>query len=68
MVYSRSSLKLVVGTPSFTLDSSGMGIRVNIFCWRIRLAVRLRGLTMSSVFSVNVPWVVGRSWRGCLDS
>jgi len=55
VVYSRSSLKLVVGTPSFTLDSSGMGILVNIFCCRMRLAVRLRGLTMSSVFSGNVP-------------
>ena len=68
MVYSRSSLKLVVGTPILTLDSAGMGILVNIFCCRMRLAVRLLGLTMSSVCSGKMPFSVGLSLSGCLVS
>jgi len=68
VLYSLSSLKLVVGTPIFTLDSAGMGIFVNIFCCLMRLAVRLLGFTISSVCSGKMPFCVGFSLRGCLVS
>ena len=68
MLYSLSSLKLVVGTPILTLDSAGIGILVNIFCCRMRFAVRLLGFTISSVCSGKMPFWVGFSLRGCLVS
>ena len=68
VLYSLSSLKLVVGTPIFTLDSAGMGIFVNIFCGRIRFAVRLLGFTISSVCCGKMSFCVGFSFSGCLVS